>query len=113
MLVMLICIIVGAVFFRWLQDEEKLFGEILGVFTGALIGGFLSIAIGLAVVPTTTTKIIDDNKLYYVGEDGTMGRIDIDRCTKRKAKLVYGKYEEDHQCRFDCPIFGVCEKNPC
>ena len=21
------------------------------------------------------------------------------------------KYEEDHQCRFDCPIFGVCEKN--
>ncbi len=23
------------------------------------------------------------------------------------------KYEEDHQCRFDCPIFGVCEKNPC
>lgn len=52
MLVMLICIIVGAVLFRWLQDEEKLFGEILGVFTG----GFLSIAIGLAVVPTTTTK---------------------------------------------------------
>lgn len=23
------------------------------------------------------------------------------------------KYEEDHQCRFDCPIFGICEKNPC
>lgn len=20
------------------------------------------------------------------------------------------KYEEDHQCRFDCPIFGVCEE---
>ena len=31
MLVMLICIIVGAVLFRWLQDEEKLFGEILDV----------------------------------------------------------------------------------
>lgn len=23
------------------------------------------------------------------------------------------KYEEDHQCRFDCPIFGVCGENPC
>lgn len=98
MLVMLICIIVGAVFFRWLQDEEKLFGEILGVFTGALIGGFLSIAIGLAVVPTTTTKIeeynitkyyIDDNKLYYVGEDGTMGRIDIDNGNIKTGNKTY------------------------
>lgn len=98
MLVMLICIIVGAVLFRWLQDEEKLFGEILGVFTGALIGGFLSIAIGLAVVPTTTTKIeeynitkyyIDDNKLYYVGEDGTMGRIDIDNGNIKTGNKTY------------------------
>lgn len=95
---MLICIIVGAVLFRWLQDEEKLFGEILGVFTGALIGGFLSIAIGLAVVPTTTTKIeeynitkyyIDDNKLYYVGEDGTMGRIDIDNGNIKTGNKTY------------------------
>lgn len=98
MLVMLICIIVGAVLFRWLQDEEKLFGEILGVFTGALIGGFLSIAIGLAVVPTTTTKIeeyniskyyIDDNKLYYEGEDGTMGRIDIDNGNIKTGNKTY------------------------
>lgn len=98
MLVMLICIIVGAVLFRWLQDEEKLFGEILGVFTGALMGGFLSIAIGLAVVPTTTTKIeeynitkyyIDDNKLYYVGEDGTMGRIDIDNGNIKTGNKTY------------------------
>lgn len=98
MLVMLICIIVGAVLFRWLQDEEKLFGEILGVFTGALIGGFLSIAIELAVVPTTTTKIeeynitkyyIDDNKLYYVGEDGTMGRIDIDNGNIKTGNKTY------------------------
>lgn len=98
MLVMLICIIVGVVLFRWLQDEEKLFGEILGVFTGALIGGFLSIAIGLAVVPTTTTKIeeynitkyyIDDNKLYYVGEDGTMGRIDIDNGNIKTGNKTY------------------------
>lgn len=77
MLVMLICMIVGAIFFRWLQDEDymKNFGAMIGSFTG------LFIAIGLAVVPTTTTKIeeynitkyyIDDNKLYYVGEDGTM-----------------------------------------
>lgn len=22
-------------------------------------------------------------------------------------------WEEDHQCRFDCPIFGVCGENPC
>lgn len=98
MLVMLICIIVGAVLFRWLQDEEKLFGEILGVFTGALIGGFLSIAIGLAVVPTTTTKIeeynitkyyINDNKLYYVGEDGTMGRINIDNGNIKTGNKTY------------------------
>ena len=50
---------------------------------GAMIGSFTGFIIGLAVVPTTTTKIeeynitkyyIDDNKLYYVGEDGTMGR---------------------------------------
>lgn len=79
MLVMLICIIVGAMFFRWLQDEDymKNFGAVIGSFTGL----FLSIAIGLAVVPTTTTKIeeynitkyyIDDNKLYYEGEDGTI-----------------------------------------
>lgn len=116
MLVMLICIIVGAVLFRWLQDEEKLFGEILGVFTGALIGGFLSIVIGLAVVPTTTTKIeeynitkyyIDDNKLYYVGEIGNK-----DEFEKYGAEVNLNipicKYEEDHQCRFDCPIFGTC-----
>ena len=89
MLVMLICIIVGAVLFRWLQDEEKLFGEILGVFTGALIGGFLSIAIGLAVVPTTTTKIEEYNKLYYVGEDGTMGRIDIDNGNIKTGNKTY------------------------
>lgn len=98
MLVMLIYIIVGAVLFRWLQDEEKLFGEILGASIGALIGGFLSIAIGLAVVPTTTTKIeeynitkyyIDDNKLYYVGEDGTMGRIDIDNGNIKTGNKTY------------------------
>lgn len=81
MLVMLICIIVGAVFFRWLQDEDytKNFGAIIGSFTGLFIGLFISFSIGLAVVPTTTTKIeeynitkyyIDDNKMYYEGEDG-------------------------------------------
>lgn len=50
MLVMLICMIVGAMFFRWLQDEDymKNFGSIIGSFTGFFIG--------LAVVPTTTTK---------------------------------------------------------
>ena len=60
MLVMLICMIVGAMFFRWLQDEDymKNFGSIIGSFTGFFIGLLLSIAIGLAVVPTTTTKII-------------------------------------------------------
>ena len=83
MLVVLICMLIGAMFFRWLQDEDymKNFGTMIGSFVGLFIGL-------LAVVPTTTTKIeeynitkyyIDDNKLYYVGEDGTMGRIDIDR----------------------------------
>lgn len=34
MLVMLICMIVGAIFFRWLQDEDymKNFGSIIGSF---------------------------------------------------------------------------------
>lgn len=133
MLVVLICMLIGAMFFRWLQDEDymKNFGTMIGSFVGLFIGLFLSIAIGLAVVPTTTTKIkeynitkyyIDDNKLYYVGEDGTMGRIDIDNRNKDNFEK-YGaevnlnipicKYEEDHQCRFDCPIFGVCGENPC
>lgn len=69
-------------FFRWLQDEDymKNFGAIIGSFTGFIIG--------LAVVPTTTTKIkyyIDDNKLYYVGEDGTM------EILKRVIKLILRK----------------------
>lgn len=92
MLVMLICMIVGAMFFRWLQDEDymKNFGAIIGSFTGFIIG--------LAVVPTTTTKIeeynitkyyIDDNKLYYVGEDGTMGRIDIDNGNIKTGNKTY------------------------
>ena len=36
MLVMLICMIVGAIFFRWLQDEDymKNFGSIIGSFVG-------------------------------------------------------------------------------
>lgn len=36
MLVMLICMMVGAMFFRWLQDEDymKNFGAIIGSFTG-------------------------------------------------------------------------------
>lgn len=100
MLVMLICMIVGAMFFRWLQDEDymKNFGSIIGSFTGFFIGLFLSIAIGMAVVPTTTTKIeeynitkyyIDDNKLYYVGEDGTMGRIDIDNENIKTGNKTY------------------------
>lgn len=94
MLVMLICMIVGAMFFRWLQDEDymKNFGAIIGSFTGFIIGLLLSIAIGLAVVPTTTTKIeeyIDDNKLYYVGEDGTMGRIDIDNGNIKTGNKTY------------------------
>ena len=77
-------------FFRWLQDEDymKNFGAIIGSFTGFIIGLLLSIAIGLAVVPTTTTKIkyyIDDNKLYYVGEDGTM------EILKRVIKLILRK----------------------
>lgn len=118
--------LIGAMFFRWLQDEDymKNFGTMIGSFVGLFIGLFLSIAIGLAVVPTTTTKIkeynitkyyIDDNKLYYVGE----GRIDIDNGNIKKygaevnLNIPICKYEEDHQCRFDCPIFGVCEKNPC
>lgn len=87
MLVMLICMIVGAMFFRWLQDEDymKNFGAMIGSFTGFIIG--------LAVVPTTTTKItkyyIDDNKLYYVGEDGTMGRIDIDNGNIKTGNKTY------------------------
>lgn len=91
MLVMLICMIVGAMFFRWLQDEDymKNFGSIIGSFTGFFIGLLLSIAIGMAVVPTTTTKIIDDNKLYYVGEDGTMGRIDIDNENIKTGNKTY------------------------
>lgn len=94
MLVMLICMIVGAMFFRWLQDEDymKNFGAIIGSFTGFIIGLLLSIAIGLAVVPTTTTKIeeynitkyyIDDNKLYY------MGRIDIDNGNIKTGNKTY------------------------
>ena len=52
----------------------------------------------LAVVPTTTTKIeeynitkyyIDANKLYYVGEDGTMGRIDIDNGNIKTGNKTY------------------------
>ena len=94
MLVMLICMIVGAIFFRSLQDEDymKNFGAMIGSFTGLFIGLLLSIAIGLAVVPTTTTKIkyyIDDNKLYYVGEDGTMGRIDIDNGNIKTGNKTY------------------------
>jgi hypothetical protein len=80
--------IVGAMFFRWLPDEDymKNFGAMIGSFTGFIIG--------LAVVPTTTTKIeeynitkyyIDDNKLYYVGEDGTM------EILKRVIKLILRK----------------------
>ena len=45
-------------FFRWLPDEDymKNFGAMIGSFTGFIIGLLLSIAIGLAVVTTTTTK---------------------------------------------------------
>ena len=94
MLVMLICVIAGAIFFRWLQDEDymKNFGTMIGSFTGFFIGLLLSIAIGLAVVPTTTTKIkyyIDNNKLYYVVEDGTMGRIDIDNGNIKTSNKTY------------------------
>jgi hypothetical protein len=91
---------VGAMFFRWLQDEDymKNFGTIIGSFTGLFIGLLFSIAIGLAVVPTTTTKIeeyniskyyIDDNKLYYEGEDGAMGRIDIDNGNIKTGNKTY------------------------
>ena len=40
MLVMLICMMVGAMFFRWLQDEDymKNFGAMIGSFTGFFIG---------------------------------------------------------------------------
>lgn len=102
MLVMLICIIVGATFFRWLDDNDKDyikdFSTIMGAITGALIGLFISFSIGLAVVPATTTKIeeyniskyyIDDNKLYYEGEDGTMGRIDIDNGNIKTGNKTY------------------------
>ena len=102
MLVMLICMIVGAMFFRWLQDEDymKNFGAMIGSFTGFIIGLFLSIAIGLAVVPTTTTKIeeynivkyyIDDNELYYESEDGIMGRIDMDNKSVKTGNKTYIK----------------------
>lgn len=102
MLVMLICIIVGAIFFGWLQDEEymKFFNAMLGAFIGALIGFSLSLAIGLAVVPTTTTKVeeynitkyyIDDNELYYESEDGTMGRINIDTGNIKTSNKTYIK----------------------
>jgi len=74
-----------------LIDGYKMnFGAIIGSFTGFIIGLLLSIAIGLA----TTTKIeeynitkyyIDDNKLYYVGEDGTM------EILKRVIKLILRK----------------------
>lgn len=93
MLVVLICMIIGAMFFRWLQ-----FSAMIGSFTGLFIGLLLSTAIGLAVVPTTTTKIeeynitkyyIDNNKLYYVGEDGTMGRIDIDNRNIKTGNKTY------------------------
>lgn len=99
MLIMILCIIIGAMFFRWLQDDYmKNFATIIGVFTGALIGFFISAVIGLLVVPTTTTKIeeynitkyyIDDNKLYYVGEDGAMGRIDIDSRNIKTGNKTY------------------------
>ena len=93
MLVVLICMIIGAMFFRWLQ-----FSAMIGSFTGLFIGLLLSTAIGLAVVPKTTTKIeeynitkyyIDNNKLYYVGEDGTMGRIDIDNRNIKTGNKTY------------------------
>lgn len=93
MLVVLICMIIGAMFFRWLQADAM-----IGSFTGLFVGLLLSTAIGLAVVPTTTTKIeeynitkyyIDNNKLYYVGEDGTMGRIDIDNRNIKTGNKTY------------------------
>ncbi len=102
MLVMILCVIAGAVFFAWLQNEEYMrgFGAIIGAFAGFLMGLFLSVAIGLAVVPTTTTKVeeynivkyyIDDDTLYYEGEDGTMGSIDIDNKTVKTGNKTYIK----------------------
>lgn len=76
----------------------KNFGTMIGSFTGFFIGLLLSISIGLAVVPTTITKIeeynitkyyIDNNKLYYVVEDGTMGRIDIDNGNIKTGNKTY------------------------
>ena len=80
MLVMLICMMVGAMFFRWLQDEDymKNFGAIIGSFTGLFIGLLLSIAIGLAVVPTTTTKIEEYNISKYYIDDKTYNEIAIE-----------------------------------
>lgn len=103
MLVMLICMIVGAMFFRWLQDEDymKNFGSIIGSFTGFFIGLLLSIAIGLAVVPTTTTKIEEYNITRNKDEFEKYG-------AEVNLNIPICKYEEDHQCRFDCPIFGTC-----
>lgn len=102
MLVVLLCIFVGGTFLCWLQEEEymKKFGLIVGAFEGLIIGLFLSFAIGLAVVPTITTKIeeyniskyyIDDNTLYYEGEDGTMGSIDMDSKDIKTGNKTYIK----------------------
>lgn len=96
MLVMILFIIVGAVFFRWLYENS--FSMIIGAFTGLLIGLLFSIGIGPAVVPTTTTKIeeyniakyyINDDKLYYEREDGVIGSIDIDSKTIRTGNKTY------------------------
>lgn len=100
MLVTVLCVIAGAMFLRWIQEEDfmKSFGAIVGAFAGLCIGLFLSVAIGLAVVPTTTTKIkeyniskyyIDNNTLYYEGEDGTMGSIDMDNGNIKTSNKTY------------------------
>ncbi len=96
MLVMILFIIVGAVFFRWLCEDS--FSMIIGAFTGLLIGLLFSIGIGPAVAPTTITKIeeyniakyyINDDKLYYEREDGVIGSIDIDSKTIRTGNKTY------------------------
>lgn len=102
MLVTVLCVIAGAMFLRWIQEEDfmKSFGAIVGAFAGLCIGLFLSVAIGLAVVPTTTTKIkeyniskyyIDNNTLYYEGEDGAMGSIDMDSKDIKTGNKTYIK----------------------
>ena len=80
--------LVGAMFFRWLQDEEfwcnnrfvyRIYHWITPFYWRQCLQQQLKL----------TKYYIDDNKLYYVGEDGTMGRIDIDNGNIKTGNKTY------------------------